>query len=68
MVYKSKRASGTELPTPEQLSLLIALLNGTSFSPLWDTLVYRFGRRERRRLTAPLPAAFTALALITISG
>ncbi|KAJ9625417.1 hypothetical protein H2204_010390 [Knufia peltigerae] len=66
IVLKSKRGHPTELPTPEQLTLLINLLGGNGFSPLKDTVLYRWGRKER--LVAPLPAAFTALFVITLLG
>lgn len=57
---------GSNLPTPEQLSLLIRLLGGNGFGPLRDTLLHRYQRRER--LIAPLPAAFSALFIITLLG
>ncbi|KIW50243.1 hypothetical protein PV05_11850 [Exophiala xenobiotica] len=66
IVLKSKHGHHTELPTPEQLTLLISLLGGSGFSPLKDTLLYRWGRKER--LVAPLPAAFAALFIITLLG
>ncbi|KAJ9498712.1 hypothetical protein LTR96_000191 [Exophiala xenobiotica] len=66
IVLKSKHGHHTELPTPEQLTLLISLLGGSGFSPLKDTIFYRWGRKER--LVAPLPAAFTALFIITLLG
>ncbi|KAL6244665.1 hypothetical protein RBB50_008193 [Rhinocladiella similis] len=66
IVMKSKRAHHTELPTPEQLTLLISLLGGNGFSPLRDTVLFRWGRKER--LVAPLPAAFMALFVITFLG
>ena len=68
IVLKSKHGDehGTHLPTPEQLSLLINMLNGSGFSPLKDTLLHRY--RKKEKLISPLPAAFTALFFITSLG
>lgn len=66
IVLKSKRGHHNDLPTPEQLTILISLLGGSGFGPLKDTVLYRWGKR--RRLVAPLPAAFTALFIITFLG
>jgi hypothetical protein len=66
LVLKSKHGHHTELPTPEQLTILIGLLGGSGFGPLRDTVLYRWGRKQR--LVAPLPAAFAALAIITALG
>ena len=68
IVLKSKRSEQHEsnLPTPDQLSLLINMLNGSSFGPLKDALVHRYRRKEK--LISPLPAAFSALFFITMLG
>lgn len=66
IVYKSEHGNGADLPTPGQLTVLIGLRGGNGIGPLRDTLLYRYVRRER--LVAPVPAAFTALALITVIG
>jgi hypothetical protein len=68
LVLKSRHGDehGSHLPTPAQLSLLINMLNGNGFSPLKDTVIHRV--RKRERLIAPLPAAATALFLITMLG
>ncbi|ETN36248.1 uncharacterized protein HMPREF1541_08525 [Cyphellophora europaea CBS 101466] len=68
IVLKSKHGDehGSHLPTPEQLSLLINMLNGNGFSPLKDTILHRY--RKREKLISPLPAAFTALFFITMLG
>ena len=61
---KSGDEHGSQLPTPEQLSLLINMLGGSGFGPLKDALLYRY--RKKEKLMAPLPAAFSALLLIAI--
>ena len=66
IVIKSKHGDHTQLPTPEQLTLLISLLGGSGFGPLKETALYRWGRKEK--LVAPLPAAFAALGVITLLG
>ena len=64
MVARSKSGDdhGSQLPTPEQLSLLITMLGGSGFGPLKDTLVHKY--RKKEKLMAPLPAAFSALLVI----
>ncbi|KAJ9603743.1 hypothetical protein H2200_011929 [Cladophialophora chaetospira] len=57
---------GSSLPTPEQLTLLISVLGGSGFGPLRDTILHRYKRKEK--LIAPLPAAFSALFIITFLG
>lgn len=66
IVVKSKGGDehGSQWPTLEQLSLLITMLGGSGFIPLKDTLVHRY--RKKDRLIAPLPAAFSALIIITL--
>lgn len=68
IVLKSKHGDdqGTQLPTPDQLSLLINMLNGNGFGPLKETALHRY--RKREPLIAPLPAAFSALFCITMLG
>lgn len=66
IVTKSKRGDGADLPTPEQITLLIGLLGGNSFGPLKDTVVHRWAKKEK--LVDPLPTAFAALLLVTVLG
>lgn len=67
MVHKSKHGSTSSyLPTPEQLTILIGLLDGNGFGPLKDTLLYRYS--QKKRLVSPVPAAFSALAIIILLG
>ena len=66
LVVKSRDGNGHELPTPQQLTLLIGLLGGNSLEPLKDTLLYRYA--HKRKLAAPIPMAFAALAVITVIG
>ena len=51
-----------QLPTPHQLSILIKLLSGTNFTPLWETVVYKFQSHEH--LVQPIPLAFSALSVV----
>lgn len=67
MVQKSKLQERSELPPPEQLTLLVENLDGNGIFALWNTVKFRYGR-NRERLSSPLPAAFAALTLITITG
>lgn len=57
---------GSRLPTPQQLTLLISVLGGSGFGPLKDTILHRYQRKEK--LIAPLPAALSALFIITFLG
>lgn len=66
IVLKSKLGQHDELPTPKQLNILISLLEGNGAGPLKETMVHRWKSKEK--LVAPLPAAFTALAMITALG
>ena len=66
LLPNSKHGDGTDLPTPEQFTLLIDLLGGNSFGPIRDTVAYRWAKKER--LVDPLPTAFTALFLVTFIG
>lgn len=66
IVLKSKHGDGSNLPSPEQLTILISVLGGSGFGPLKDTLLYRYGKKEK--LISPLPAAFGALFIITFLG
>ncbi len=50
------------MPTPHQMSILISLLNGSSFGPLWETVKYRYQNHER--LVQPVPFAFWSLTWI----
>lgn len=66
IVTRSKRGDGSDLPTPEQLTLLIGLLGGSGFAALKDTVLHRWAKKER--LVDPIPFAFYALFLITFVG
>jgi len=66
IVTESKRSDGPDLPTPEQLTLLIGLLGGNSFVPLKNSVLHRWA--EEKRLVDPIPVAFFALFLITSVG
>lgn len=66
IVLKSKHGHHDELPTPKQLNILINLLEGNGAGPLKETMVHRWKSKEK--LAAPLPAAFTTLAIITALG
>jgi hypothetical protein len=64
LVLRLRLGDGSDLPSPEQLTILITLLGGSGFGSLKDTLFFRYGRREK--LMSPLPAAFSALLVITL--
>lgn len=64
IVLKSKHGDDTQLPNPEQLALLIGTLSGSGFAPLKDVLLYRL--RRKGKLISPLPAAVSALTIITV--
>jgi len=66
IVTKSKKGSGSDLPTPEQLTLLIDLLGGKGFEPLKDTILHRWA--HKRKLVDPIPLAFGSLFAITMLG
>lgn len=66
IVQESKRGENAVLPDPEQLTILIGLLGGSSVTPLKDTLFYRWLKKER--LVSPVPAVFWVLAFITTLG
>lgn len=66
IVLKSKTGDGSNLPSPEQLTLLINVLGGSGIGPLKDTLLYRYTRKVK--LISPLPTAFAALCTITLLG
>ncbi|OQO02360.1 hypothetical protein B0A48_11914 [Cryoendolithus antarcticus] len=66
IIVKSQRGEGVDLPSPQQLTLLIGLLGGNSLEPLKDTLLHRY--QHKRKLADPIPMAFTALFMITILG
>lgn len=66
IVTKSKKGSGSDLPTPEQLTLLIDLLGGKGFEPLKDTILHRWA--HKRKLVDPIPLAFGSLFAITTLG
>ena len=54
-----------QLPTPHQISILINLLNGSGFRPLYDTVVYKLQGHEH--LIQPIPLAFYALSFVVIN-
>lgn len=64
IVLKSKHGDESQLPNPEQLTLLIGTLGGSGFGPLKEVFLYRFTRNGR--LIHPLPAAVSAFTIITI--
>lgn len=66
IVTKSAKGSGEDLPSPEQLTLLIDLLGGKGLEPLKDTLLHRWV--HKRKLVDPIPLAFGALLSITLLG
>lgn len=66
IVSKSKCDDGSNLPSPDQLTLLIGLLGGNSFGPLRDTVLHRWVKKER--LIDPIPFAFFALLVVTFIG
>ncbi|OQN95665.1 hypothetical protein B0A48_18189 [Cryoendolithus antarcticus] len=66
IIVKSQRGEGVDLPSPQQLTLLIGLLGGNSLEPLKDTLLHRY--QHKRKLADPIPMAFTALFMITFLG
>lgn len=66
IIEASKDRESKDLPTPQQLTLLIALLSGSNFQPLVDTSKYWWMKRER--LARPLRYAFAALLCVTVVG
>lgn len=66
IVTKSNKGGGDDLPTPEQLTLLIDLLGGKGLEPLKDTLLHRWV--HKRKLVDPIPLAFGSLFAITMLG
>lgn len=66
IVTKSNQGNGDDLPSPEQLTLLIGLLGGSTLEPLKDTIVHRWAHKTK--LVDPIPLAFSALLVITSLG
>ena len=66
IVTRSKRGDGSDLPTPEQITLLISLLGGNDFGPLKDTLLHRYA--HKKKLADPLPMAAFALFIVTFAA
>ena len=66
IVLKSHRGDGSELPNPQQLTILISVLGGSSWGPIKDTVLHRY--RSRERLVSPLPLSTLALFAITLLG
>ena len=66
IVVRSKHGDGSDLPTPEQLTILIGLLGGNGFGPLKDTVVHRFAKKKK--LADPIPLAAASLAIITFAA
>lgn len=64
IVVKSKRGLENELLSPKQLNILINLLSGSGWDPLKEAVFHRWGSKER--FVSPLPAAFSALFIITL--
>ena len=53
------------LPTPHQISILINLLSGAGFRPLYDTVMYRL--QNHGSLVQPIPLAFGALSFVVVN-
>jgi hypothetical protein len=66
IVLKSNRGDGSDLPNPRQLTILINVLEGSSWGPIKDTVRHRYTTKEP--LAAPLPASVLALFAITLLG
>ncbi|EXJ81833.1 hypothetical protein A1O1_07898 [Capronia coronata CBS 617.96] len=66
IVLKSHRGNGSDLPNPQQLTILINVLGGSSWGPIKDTVLHRY--RSRERLVSPLPLSTLALFAITLLG
>ena len=66
IVLKSHKSDGSDLPNPQQLTILINVLGGSSWGPIKDTVVHRY--RTKERLVSPLPVAVLALFAITLLG
>ncbi|KAJ4390969.1 hypothetical protein N0V93_004568 [Gnomoniopsis smithogilvyi] len=66
IVRKSQNGEFDQLPDSNQMMILIGLLGGSGMGPMKDALAHSW--RMKRVLSAPLPAAFTALFCITFVG
>lgn len=66
LARRSEHTSASGLPSPPEFALLLDLLSGDSFVPLWSTIMYRY--ETKRKLVAPIPAAFWSLLTLTLLG
>jgi hypothetical protein len=66
IVMNSNDMSSDHLLSPHQLSILIELLGGSTYSPLNNCVQYHI--KNNSKWVNPLPLAFTALALVTSLG
>ncbi|KIW17660.1 hypothetical protein PV08_04855 [Exophiala spinifera] len=66
IILISKEDEARDLLTPHQMSLLIQLLGGSSFTPLKDCVHYHV--KHKKRWISPIPHAFSALAAVTALG
>lgn len=66
IILVSQQGQSHELPTSQQMSLLIQLLGGNSYGPLKDTVHYHI--KQKKRWVSPIPHAFSALAAVTALG
>ncbi|KAJ9622963.1 hypothetical protein H2204_011307 [Knufia peltigerae] len=66
IILISKEDQARDLLTPHQMSLLIQLLGGSSFTSLKDCVHYHV--KHKKRWISPIPHAFSALAAVTALG
>jgi hypothetical protein len=66
LVLNSKSANSEQLLSPHQLSILIELLGGSTYTPLTNCVKHHV--KNKQRWIKPLPVAFTALATVTALG
>ncbi|KAJ9626686.1 uncharacterized protein PV06_01505 [Exophiala oligosperma] len=63
VILISQQGKNHELLSPHQMSILIGLLGGNSYGPLKDCVHYHV--KHKKRWLAPIPHAFSALAIVT---
>ena len=66
LVLNSKSANSEQLLSPHQLSILIELLGGSTYTPLTNCVKHHV--KNKQKWIKPLPIAFTALATVTALG
>jgi hypothetical protein len=66
IIINSRGTNTEKLLSPRQLSMLIELLNGSSYVPLWDCIKYHL--TSKQKWISPLPSVFTALTTVTFLG